>query len=325
MDIKRLEKMYDAYEFEDQRVGIVVKKDSKVGLIDREFNVIIPLMYESLYLVDFDTKRMIVQKDRIWMVINKQNNILFKSKHNYDENPEWPLHFYDSSYFYVPALDGYIEHYKDKIIFKSKNVSQEFALVSDSAMCFDDTPLIYFFDGEVKGYLNLETGFIQLDILMDVRKKKFKFLKAYDVDAILCAGTQPYSLFYQDEIIEELKDNGVTTIINLMQNKEMKYNTIAIEKEFKVLNFPIVENSVPSIDILYEIMHAINHSEKTYIHCDLGLGRTGVIVAYYLHKKYAYTGISIFQKMEKLRLDFIFNDKKLADTQEQREFILQCI
>ena len=323
--IKTLEKEYDAYEFNDIRVGIVVKKDSKVGLIDREFNIIIPLMYESLYLVEFDKNRMIAQLDETWLIIDNQNNTLFKSTHNYDSNPEWDMNYFDSSYCYVPYLDGYIEHYTDKIILVTRGKREEFSLKSDSAMCFDDSPLVYFFDGEVRGYLNLETGFIQLDILMDVRKKEFNSLIAYDVDEILCAGEKPYSLFEQDSIIQELKDNGITTIINLMQENERKYNTTELEKEFTVKNFPIIDNSVPSIDVLYEVIHTIDKSEKTYVHCNLGLGRTGIVVGYYLYKKYGYRGSSIIQKIKELKYECKLAYEKSPITKEQIEFLERLI
>ena len=237
---------------------------------------------------------------------------------SYEFNPE-----------YVPYFDGYIKHYKDKIVLTTQEKKEEFFLKSDYAFCIDDTPLVYFFDGEFNGYLNLETGFIQLDVLIDIRKMEFKLLKAYNIDEIVCVGSKPYSLFEQDTIIQELKDNGVTTIINLMQEYETKYNLvkieIEIEKEFRVVNISMVDNSVPSIETLYEIIHIIDKSEKTYINCDLGLERTDVIVAYYLHKKYAYNDQSIIQKIEELKKDSILLNTEVVVTKEQKEFILKLV
>lgn len=148
-------------------------------------------------------------------------------------------------------------------------------------------------------------------------------LAAYSVDEILCAGEKPYSLFAQDEIIYELKNSGVTTIINLMQEHEFNmYHAEDINKEFKVVNIPIIDNSVPSLDVLYKIIHIIDSSKKTYIHCNLGLGRTGVIVGYYLYKKYAYIGPSIIQKIEALKLESELASKKSPITKEQIKFIV---
>jgi len=292
--IDQLKSQYDDFEYYNGMNIVIVRKNSKIGVVDKELNILIPLIYETLYLVDFSTKRMIAQLNKTWLVINENNTILFKSKHNYDSNPKWKMNYFDSSYCYVPYYDGFIEHFKDKIVLITKEKREEFYLHSDSAMCIDTSPLIYFFDGEIKGYLDLNTGRIQLDVLIDVRNKKFTCLKAYDVDDILCAGEKPYSLFEQSRVIQELKDNGITTIINLMQKKEIQHNQAEISKEFKVLNIPIVKNGVPSIEVLYKIMHIIDSSEKTYIHCDLGIGRTDVVVAFYLYKKYGYQGNSGF-------------------------------
>ena len=80
--------IYDDYECVDSNIGIVVKKDDKVGVVDKHLNIIIPLIYETLYLVEFDTKRMIAQLDSVWLVIDEENNILFKSSRNYQSCPE---------------------------------------------------------------------------------------------------------------------------------------------------------------------------------------------------------------------------------------------
>jgi len=149
-------------------------------------------------------------------------------------------------------------------------------------------------------------------------------LAAYEVDDILCAGEKPYSLFMQDQIICELRSSGVTTIINLMQEHEFsRYNSEPLYKEFKVVNIPIVDNSVPDINALHKIMHIIDKSKKTYIHCNLGLGRTDVLVGYYLYKKYAYRGSSIIQKIEKFKGKSKLASKKSPITREQKLFILQ--
>lgn len=323
MLVTKLEALYDEYEYEDKQVGILVKKNFNIGLVDKNLNIVIPLMYESLYLVEFNKERMIAQLNNSWLLINAKNEILYKSTHNYESEPVFDMSCFDASYKYVSYLDGYIEHYKDKIILKTKETSKEFYLQSESALSVDDTPLIYFFDGAIKGYLNLETGFIQLDVLIDVRKKGFQVLNAYEIDDILCTGEKPYSLFHQDFVIEELKNNGVTTIINLMEEHEYhKYNLVSLKKEFTVINFPIVDKSVPNIETIYKIIHSIAHSQKTYIHSNAGLGRTTVLVGYYLYKKYAYTGENIIKKIEELKKDSKLVSTKISITKAQEEFLI---
>ena len=155
---------------------------------------------------------------------------------------------------------------------------------------------------------------------------EFIELAAYEVDNILCAGKKPYSLFMQDQMICELQSSGVTTIVNLMQEYEfMKYNWEILHKEFKVINIPIIDKSVPSLDVLYKIINIIDNNKKTYIHCDLGLGRTGVVVAFYLYKKYAYRGLNILKKMKDLRLKSKLEVTQSPSTIEQRKFVLELL
>ena len=130
----------------------------------------------------------------------------------------------------------------------------------------------------------------------------FVELAAYEVDEILCVGEKPYSMFMQEEIISELKNSGVTTIINLMQEHEFNmYDLNPLNKEFKIINIPIIDNTVPDKDILYKVINIIDSSAKTYIHCNLGLGRTDIVVAFYLYNKYGYSKDCLQQRIEYLK------------------------
>jgi hypothetical protein len=149
-------------------------------------------------------------------------------------------------------------------------------------------------------------------------------LAAYEVDDILSAGEKPYSLFAQDQIICELRDSGVTTIINLMQEHEFsRYNSEVLDKEFNLVNIPIVGNNLPDINTLHKIIYTIDKSKKTYIHCDGGLGRVGVVVGYYLYEKYGYRGCSIIQKIEKFKEKSKLASQKSPSSSEQIKFVLE--
>jgi protein-tyrosine phosphatase len=155
---------------------------------------------------------------------------------------------------------------------------------------------------------------------------EFIELAAYEVDDILCVGEKPYSLFMQDKILCELRSSGVTTIVNLMQEHEfLKYNSEVLHKEFKVINVPIIDNTPPSLEVLYKIIHIINSNKKTYIHCDLGLGRTGFVVAFYLYKKYAYKGLNILKRIKDLKLKSKFELNQSPSIEDQRKFVLELL
>jgi len=152
----------------------------------------------------------------------------------------------------------------------------------------------------------------------------FLELAAYEIDEILCVGEKPYSMFMQDEIIIELKNSGVTTIINLMQEHEFNmYDLNPLHKEFKLINIPIIDNTVPDKDILYKLINIIDSSTKTYLHCNLGLGRTGVVLAFYLHEKYGFKGNGLVQRIKELKMDSKLETKNSPITKSQIEFVLK--
>ena len=299
--LQRVTAEYDDHDSYDMSKGMLVLKKGRAGFIDKNFNVIIPLVYESLYMVDEKSNRFVAQKDKKWLLIDRENHILFESSKNYDASPLWKINSFDSSYCYIPYLDGYFEHFTNKIVVYNKSTKKEFLLYSDSAICVDDSKYIYFFDGEVKGFINLENGHIQRDILFDARKKGFRLLDAYKVDEILCIGAQPYGLFDQEDAVQELRDNGITAIINLMQESEMKYNRELFAENFELIDIPLQINEKIDEFILQKILHSINKNEKTYLHSHHGVVRVESFLAFYLHEKFAFNGNAILQKIKSLK------------------------
>ena len=149
----------------------------------------------------------------------------------------------------------------------------------------------------------------------------FNKLAAYQVDENLYAGEKPYSLFEQDEIIDELKAHEVDTIISLMEEDENQYDTSSLANEFELLNFQIVDNSVPSMKTIDKILSNIDKNKITYIHCNLGLGRTGILVASYLHKIYGYESIDLLDKIIELKKDSKLSNKSSPITKQQLDFV----
>lgn len=164
-----------------------------------------------------------------------------------------------------------------------------------------------------KGLFNLESGFVELI--------------AYEVDDILCVGEKPYSMFNQDDIVCELRNNGVTTIINLMDKYEFNmYNQEAIKQEFNIVNIPLWSrgNESAHSEVLNEIFHIIDSNQKTYINCDTELERSDIIIGYYLNTKYAYTGLSVIQKIEELKSRSNLINTKSQMTKKRIEYFLSA-
>lgn len=149
----------------------------------------------------------------------------------------------------------------------------------------------------------------------------FNKLAAYKVDENLYAGEKPYSLFEQDEMIEELKSYGIDTIISLMEKDESQYDISELENEFKLFNFPILDNSVPSMKTINEILSHIDNNNTTYLHCNLGLGRTGILVASYLHQTYGYESVDIIDKIDELKKNTRLFKYSSPITKQQIDFV----
>ena len=150
----------------------------------------------------------------------------------------------------------------------------------------------------------------------------FNILSAYQVDTNLFAGQKPYSLFDEDEIIDELKSKNIKKIISLMETNEINYNLTNFEKNFELLSFPIIDNTVPSYDVIQNILNNISNDVTTYVHCNLGLGRTGIIVGVYLAQRYGLCGDSILKKIDELKINSKLQNNKSPITKEQIDFIL---
>jgi len=318
--IQALQLQYDTFLYDESVMQVaIVEENGKIGVVDKELNIVIPLIYETLLLVEFETRRIVVQKDSLWMLIDQFNEVLFCSRHNYDNSLIGLMDYFDSSYRYVEYFDGYIEHYNKKIVLVTKDEKKEFFIEAESLFCIDNGPFALVYKENEKRLLDLRTGKLQSDRLFELPKKGFEILGAYEVDDILCAGEKPFSLLYQKKIVEELHNNGITTIITLMQESELtKYDKQDLG-EFQVLYFPMKRETFPTMDLLYEIMYHINNSKKSYIYCNRGVKRVSLIIAYYLFKKYGYREETIFKKIQQLQAT-----SKLPETTYNSQYLEFC-
>ena len=106
----------------------------------------------------------------------------------------------------------------------------------------------------------------------------------------------PGKIGMEDKIIQaeidllELKKKNIDTVVSLLEKKELKQLNVStlfeIIKKHKFTHyyFPIKDKSVPKKNVelnrlLNDLSFKIRHNKKILLHCNAGLGRSGLIAA----------------------------------------------
>ena len=106
----------------------------------------------------------------------------------------------------------------------------------------------------------------------------------------------PGKIGMEDKIIQaeidllELKKKNIDTVVSLLEKKELKPLNVStlfevIKKhKFTHYYFPIKDKSVPKKNVelnrlLNDLSFKIRHNKKILLHCNAGLGRSGLIAA----------------------------------------------
>jgi predicted protein tyrosine phosphatase len=110
-----------------------------------------------------------------------------------------------------------------------------------------------------------------------------------------------------------LLDAGVRTFVNLTEEREKMQNysgllrTMATDRrlEIQILQIPIPDRGVPSVELLKSILDAIDGSltnkNPVFVHCFAGVGRTGTIVGCYLKRHGHAKEQDVIEKISGLR------------------------
>lgn len=156
----------------------------------------------------------------------------------------------------------------------------------------------------------------------------------------LLAGQVPTS-YYLDKtkvFLENLKDAGVNTIINLMEENEKNHygdsffdyaNYLNIEPVWfpvETYRFPIKDVSVPKVKLMKMILDrtdsSVSEGKCVYIHCWGGIGRTGTVVGCYLMRHGYATQENVIEKIDKLKMNSGLSHVYSPETKTQVEFVL---
>ena len=106
----------------------------------------------------------------------------------------------------------------------------------------------------------------------------------------------PGKIGMEDKIIQaeidllELKKKNIDTVVSLLEKKELKpLNVLTLfemikRHKFTHYYFPIKDKSVPKKNVelhrlLNDLSFKIRHNKKILLHCNAGLGRSGLIAA----------------------------------------------
>lgn len=103
----------------------------------------------------------------------------------------------------------------------------------------------------------------------------------------------------------QLKDVGVTTIIDLRNDPEDYEKTIAESLGMKYINIPMDDAEYPSDASINQFLAEINDpaNGKMYVHCKGGKHRAGVTGAVYRMTKYGWNYDQAFAEMERFKFD----------------------
>lgn len=136
-------------------------------------------------------------------------------------------------------------------------------------------------------------------------------------------------------------DLGIRTFVNLMGENDLNYDgepfapydatlqNLALERGIEAthLRLPIRDLGLPSIQLMRQILDAINASIKSgkpvYVHCWGGLGRTGTVVGCWLLDSGIAEASNVIRMIRQLRKNDPRKDARSPETADQTAFVLQ--
>ena len=147
------------------------------------------------------------------------------------------------------------------------------------------------------------------------------------------AGSYPGSLYSEDARpkLRSLLDAGITTFIDLTEAGELEpYSAVLADeagwlgKAATHVRFPIPDMTPPEPEIMVRVLDAVNGAleagEVVYVHCMIGMGRTGAVVGCWLVRG-GLSGKAALEEMGRMRDGLIGGPMGSPYTEEQRQLV----
>ena len=154
------------------------------------------------------------------------------------------------------------------------------------------------------------------------------------VEGRLAAGAYPGKKGREEldqipEVTVKVLEAGIDTFVNLTQDctiEDLSHYDADVGQEATVERFPIVDNSIPTVSLMVEVLDFIDdclkHGRNPYVHCWGGLGRTGTVVGCWLIR-HGYTDFwNVRDELGRLRVgDLEAGHRESPQVPEQWEFV----
>jgi protein-tyrosine phosphatase len=147
------------------------------------------------------------------------------------------------------------------------------------------------------------------------------------------AGSYPGSLYAEDARpkLRWLLDAGITTFIDLTEAGELEpYSDVLADEADRLgvaaaqVRFPIPDMTPPEPQVMVRVLDAVDGAldtgEAVYVHCMIGMGRTGAVVGCWLVRG-GLTGEAALDEMGRLRDGLIGGPMGSPYTAEQRQMV----
>jgi len=155
-------------------------------------------------------------------------------------------------------------------------------------------------------------------------------MRIYWLNDSLCKGSigmtaRPRGNDWLEGEIKRLKNIKVDIVISLLEQHEIieleieKEAAFCKENNIKFINYPIKDRSVPDdkssfLKLIEFMFENLETQKKIIVHCRMGIGRTGIVVAAFLIKN-GMNKNEVFEILSKART------LKMPDTEEQSQWV----